>query len=432
MRSLIVNGGNPVSGTVTVGGNKNAVLPMIAATLLTSEPVIMHNVPKISDVDIMLKILKHLGASVERKDNDVTVRCEKIRTGTIPKDLCSALRTSILFAGPLAARTGGAKIYPPGGDVIGRRRLDSHFYGLRKLGIAVGNESTPFVFEQKAKNLHGADLFLDEASVTATEHIMMTAAAAKGKTFIRNAASEPHIRQLGEMLISMGARIEGLDSNTIEIEGNPALHGTEVTVESDHIEVASFLALAAATRCGLTIKGDFKTRDYWMTRRMFERLGIKFKLSPGLIEVPPRQRMRIQPDFGNAIPQIADGPWPQFPSDMMSCMIVCATQAKGTVLFFEKMFESRIYFVDRLISMGANAVVCDPHRVVITGPVKLRGVEMSSPDIRAGMAMVIAAICAKGRSVIHNADTIFRGYEDICEKLVSLGVDITCVTTDPK
>ena len=432
MRSLIVNGGNPVSGTVTVGGNKNAVLPMIAATLLTSEPVIMHNVPKISDVDIMLKILKHLGASVERKDNDVTVRCEKIRTGTIPKDLCSALRTSILFAGPLAARTGGAKIYPPGGDVIGRRRLDSHFYGLRKLGIAVGNESTPFVFEQKAKNLHGADLFLDEARVTATEHIMMTAAAAKGKTFIRNAASEPHIRQLGEMLISMGARIEGLDSNTIEIEGNPALHGTEVTVESDHIEVASFLALAAATRCGLTIKGDFKTRDYWMTRRMFERLGIKFKLSPGLIEVPPRQRMRIQPDFGNAIPQIADGPWPQFPSDMMSCMIVCATQAKGTVLFFEKMFESRIYFVDRLISMGANAVVCDPHRVVITGPVKLRGVEMSSPDIRAGMAMVIAAICAKGRSVIHNADTIFRGYEDICEKLVSLGVDITCVTTDPK
>ncbi|MBP5181425.1 MAG: UDP-N-acetylglucosamine 1-carboxyvinyltransferase [Lentisphaeria bacterium] len=432
MRSLIINGGNPVSGTVTVGGNKNAVLPMIAATLLTSEPVIMHNVPKISDVDIMLKILKHLGASVVRKGNDVTVCCEKIRTGTIPRDLCSALRTSILFAGPLAARTGGAKIYPPGGDVIGRRRLDSHFYGLRKLGISVGNESTPFVFEQKAKSLHGADLFLDEASVTATEHIMMTAAAAKGKTFIRNAASEPHIRQLGEMLISMGAKIEGLDSNTIEIEGNPALHGTEVTVESDHIEVASFLALAAATRCGLTIKGDFKTRDYWMTRRMFERLGIKFKLSPGLIEVPPRQRMKIQPDFGNAIPQIADGPWPQFPSDMMSCMIVCATQAKGTVLFFEKMFESRIYFVDRLISMGANAVVCDPHRVVITGPVKLRGVEMSSPDIRAGMAMVIAAICAKGRSVIHNADTIFRGYEDICEKLVSLGVDITCVTTDPK
>lgn len=432
MRSLIINGGSPISGTITVGGNKNAVLPMIAACLLTPEKVIIHNVPKISDVDVMLKTLEHLGAKVERSGNDVTVCCAKVKTNTIPRDLCSALRTSILFAGPLAARTGGAKIYPPGGDVIGRRRLDAHFYGLRKLGITVDNESTPYIFEQKTKGLHGADLFLDEASVTATEHIMMTAAAAKGKTIIRNAASEPHIRQLGEMLEKMGAVIRGLDSNTIEIEGNPALHGAEITVESDHIEVASFLALAAATKCGLTIKGDFKTRDYWMTRRMFERLGIKFKLSPGLIEIPPKQKMKIQPDFGNAIPQIADGPWPQFPSDMMSCMIVCATQAKGTVLFFEKMFESRIYFVDRLISMGANAVVCDPHRVVITGPVKLRAIEMSSPDIRAGMAMVIAAICAKGKSVIHNADTIFRGYEDICEKLSSIGVDITCVTSKIK
>ncbi|MBO7146368.1 MAG: UDP-N-acetylglucosamine 1-carboxyvinyltransferase [Lentisphaeria bacterium] len=425
MRSLIINGTSRISGNVKIGGNKNAVLPMIAATLLTKDDVIMHNVPEILDVDMMLKILQTLGANVERSGNTVRINTSGVTKNEIPRNLCSALRTSFLFAGPLAARCGSAILYPPGGDVIGRRRLDSHFYGLKKLGIPLKNEEIPFTFEKTPRGLRGTELFLDEASVTATEHILMVAAAASGTTIIRNAASEPHIRQLGEMLIGMGAEISGLDSNTIKVKGCDNLHGTEVTVEGDHIEAASFIALAACTKSPITIEGIMKPHDYWMARRVFERIGVKFKIQPDHIEVPGGQRMRIQPDFGNAIPQISDGPWPQFPSDMMSCMIVCATQAKGSVLFFEKMFESRIYFVDRLIAMGANAVVCDPHRVVISGPAKLHAVEMSSPDIRAGMAMVLAAICAKGRSVVHNADTIFRGYEKICEKLTALGVDVT-------
>ncbi|MBR4666217.1 MAG: UDP-N-acetylglucosamine 1-carboxyvinyltransferase [Lentisphaeria bacterium] len=425
MRSLIINGTGRISGTVEIGGNKNAVLPMIAATLLTKDDVTLHNVPAITDVDMMLKILTALGAKIRRKGSSVTINTAGVTKNEIPRNLCSALRTSFLFAGPLAVRCGSSVLYPPGGDVIGRRRLDSHFYGLKKLGIPLRDEEEiPFVFETGPRGLHGADIFLDEASVTATEHILMVAAAAKGNTVIRNAASEPHVRQLGEMLNAMGAEITGLDSNTIQVKGGE-LHGAEVTVEGDHIEAASFIALAACTRSPITITGIMRPHDYWMTRRMFEKLGIHFKIHPNLIEVAGGQRMKIKPDFGKAIPQISDGPWPQFPSDMMSCMIVCATQAKGSVLFFEKMFESRIYFVDRLIAMGANAVVCDPHRVVISGPAKLHAVEMSSPDIRAGMAMVLAAVCAKGRSVVQNADNIFRGYANICEKLTGLGVEVT-------
>lgn len=424
MRSLVISGGAEISGNVTVGGNKNAVLPMIAASILTKEEIVMHDVPAISDADVMLKIIQHLGAKVTRSGKTVRINAKNITKSEIPRSLCSALRTSILLAGPLSIRCGEATIYPPGGDVIGRRRLDSHFYGLKKLGSVIQGDSIPFEFRTTPRGMHGSEIFLDEASVTATEHILMTAAACRGTTILRNAASEPHVRQLGEMLIKMGAEITGLDSNTLVIKGNPELHGAEVSIEGDHIEAASFIALAACTRGSVNIEGRLTPRDYWMTRRVFERIGIRFKLHPDRIEVPGGQRMKIQPDFGNAIPQISDGPWPQFPSDMMSCLIVCATQAKGSVLFFEKMFESRIYFVDRLIAMGANAVVCDPHRVVISGPAKLRGIEMSSPDIRAGMAMVLAAICARGRSVVNNADTIFRGYEDICAKLTGLGVEI--------
>ena len=423
MRSLIINGTSRIGGTVEVGGNKNAVLPMIAATLLTDDDVVLRNVPEITDVDMMLKILSALGASVDRNGTTVRVNASGVTRNEIPKAMCSALRTSFLFAGPLAARCGSSVLYPPGGDVIGRRRLDSHFYGLKKLGIALRDEEIPFTFETSPRGLHGTEIFLDEASVTATEHILMVAATASGTTMIRNAASEPHVRQLGEMLIAMGAEISGLDSNTLIVKGN-RLHGAEVTVEGDHIEAASYIALAACTKSPVTITGILRPHDYWMTRRVFERIGVRFRIHPNRIEVPGGQRMKIQPDFGNAIPQISDGPWPQFPSDMMSCMIVCATQAKGSVLFFEKMFESRIYFVDRLIAMGANAVVCDPHRVVISGPAKLHAVEMSSPDIRAGMAMVLAGVCAKGRSIVHNADTIFRGYANICEKLTALGVEV--------
>lgn len=423
MRSLIITGASRIAGSVTVGGNKNAVLPMIAASLLTEEDVILHNVPAITDVDVMLGILKSLGAKISRCGSNVTINTAGVTRNTIPKALCSALRTSFLFAGPLAARCGSAVLHPPGGDVIGRRRLDSHFYGLKKLGIVLRGEEIPFTFELSGRGLRGSEIFLDEASVTATEHILMAAAAAKGVSVIRNAASEPHVRQLGEMLSAMGAKISGLDSNVLTVKGG-ALHGVEVTVEGDHIEAASYIALAACARSPITIEGRLKPRDYWMIRRVFERLGVRFKIHPDLIEVPGGQRMKIQPDFGHAIPQISDGPWPQFPSDLMSCLIVCATQAKGSALFFEKMFESRIYFVDRLIAMGANAVVCDPHRVVISGPAKLRAVEMSSPDIRAGMAMVLAGVCAKGRSVVHNADTIFRGYANICDKLSSLGIEV--------
>jgi UDP-N-acetylglucosamine 1-carboxyvinyltransferase len=323
-------------------------------------------------------------------------------------------------------RCGEVSFWPPGGDVIGRRRLDGHFYGLKGLGAEIDAEDLPFRMKKK-KDFEGRDLFLDEASVTATEHIMTSAVLAKGQTIIRNAAAEPHVQSLAELLNKMGAKISGIGSNTLTIDGVDKLHGTEHTIDGDHIEAGSFLALAAATKGEIKINGT-TPRHYWMTRRVFERIGVTFELAQDHIFMPATQEMEIKPDFGNAIPVISDGPWPQFPSDMMSCMIVAATQAKGSALFFEKMFESRIYFVDRLISMGANAIVCDPHRAVITGPSKLRGVEMSSPDIRAGMAMLIAALSAKGESIINNADVISRGYENIVDKILSLNGAISLET----
>ena len=422
MLSLFIDGPSKVSGAVTAGGNKNAVLPMIAAAMLTEEEVILRNVPDIIDVENMLHLAAELGACVRREGSTVIIKAENLKTNRLPKEICSALRTSLLFAGPLAARTGSATLWPPGGDVIGRRRLDAHFYGLRKLGIQITSDDVPYEFRRTRKRPPaGIDMFLDEASVTATEHIMTTAALTPSTTILRNAAAEPHIGQLAGLLIKMGAEISGLETNTLTIRGCKKLHGAEHTVEGDHIEAASFLALCAATGGEIEINGILSPRHYWMTRRVFERFGLTFRLDPGKITMKA-QKMRIRPDFGNAIPIIADGPWPQFPSDMMSCMIVAATQARGSVLFFEKMFESRIYFVDRIIAMGANAIVCDPHRVVISGPAKLRGITMSSPDIRAGMAMIIAGACAKGTSVINHAEIIFRGYENLPGKLTSLGV----------
>ncbi len=406
-----------------MGGNKNAVLPMIAAAMLTDEEVILHNVPEIIDVENMLRLAAALGASVKREKTTVVIKADQLKTGRLPEEMCSALRTSLLFAGPLAVRTGNAVLWPPGGDVIGRRRLDAHFYGLRKLGIQIQADTIPFDFSCTRRKTSVCDMFLDEASVTATEHIMTSASLFPRKTIIRNAAAEPHIAQLAGLLVKMGAEISGIDTNTLTIIGKRKLHGAEHTVEGDHIEAASFLSLCAAAGGNIEINGIIAPRYYWMIRRVFERFGLAFRLEPGKITMSAR-KMRIRPDFGNAIPTISDGPWPQFPSDMMSCMIVAATQAKGSVLFFEKMFESRIYFVDRIIAMGANAIVCDPHRVVISGPAKLRGITMSSPDIRAGMAMIIAAACAKGISVINNAEIVFRGYENLPEKLSSLGVRI--------
>ena len=422
MQSLIVNGKRPIQGEVTVSGNKNAALPMIAALLLTDGESILHNVPDILDVRTMLDIAGELGAEFTFEDNTLRFRCPKVKTTTIPKALCSRNRTSILFAAPLLARCGKAELYPPGGDVIGRRRLDGHFYGLTKLGAEMSGDLT-YRFDAPC-GLQGRELFLDEASVTATEQIIIAAATARGVTTLYNAACEPHVLDLADMLNAMGAKIAGAGSNTVTVTGVEKLHGCEYTVVGDHIEAGSFLALGAATGGEVTVRGT-TVRHYWMLRRVFERLGVKMRLYSDHIFLPGGQKPVIESDFGGHIPQISDGTWPQYPSDMMSCTIVAATQCQGTVMFFEKMFESRIYFADRLISMGANAIVCDPHRVVITGRAALHAVEMSSPDIRAGMAMVIAACCAEGQSIINQAEMIYRGYEKLPVKLAALGADVT-------
>ena len=424
MKSLLIEGPSKISGTIIPGGNKNAALPIISACLLTRDEVVIHNMPDILDVQVMLDLISGVGVQVERNGTTVKIRAEKILSSELSPKLCAKVRGSILFAGSLTYRCGEAHIGLPGGDFIGRRRLDSHYYGLGNLGISHRNENGIAHFVMKNGKMNASDLFLDEASVTATEQLLIAAVVAEGTTYIRNAAGEPHVQQLGELLNAMGAKIKGLGTNTLTIHGVSELHGAEYTIESDHVEVASYLALAAATGGGIEIKGNFRTAHYWMTRRVFERFGIKFTLKPNHIILPPGQELKVKMDSGDAIPTVADGPWPQFPSDMMSCMIVAATQAQGTVLFFEKMFESRMYFVDRLISMGAKAIVCDPHRAVIMGPCKLVGLEMSSPDIRAGMALVLAAACAEGKSVIHNADTIYRGYENLVPKLQSIGVNV--------
>ena len=422
MSTLIVKGGTIRGGEITVSGNKNAVLPMIAALMLTDEESVLTNVPDILDVHTMLDIAASLGAEYTFEKNTLRFCCKDVKTHVISKELCARNRTSILFTAPLLARCGRAELFPPGGDVIGRRRLDGHFYGLTKLGavMAPGWQSYNFA---AVGGLQGRELFLDEASVTATEQIITAAATASGTTTLYNAACEPHVSDLAAMLNAMGAKISGAGSNTITIEGVEKLSGCNYRVSGDHIEAGSFLALAAATGTPITINGT-PPRHHWMLRRVFERLGWQMTLLPDKIIMAGNQDPVIESDFGGYTPQISDGTWPQYPSDMMSCTIVAATQSRGTVMFFEKMFESRLYFVDRLISMGANAIVCDPHRAIITGRTQLYGVPLSSPDIRAGMAMVIAAFAARGESRIGNADVIYRGYENLAEKLRTLGAEV--------
>lgn len=422
MNTLLIEGGARIKGEVTISGNKNAVLPMIAAALLTDEEIVLTNVPDIVDLQVMLEIAAGIGIESSFAGNRLALRAADVHANTISREACSRVRTSILFAGPLAVRAGSAELWPPGGDVIGRRRLDGHFYGLNALGIQVDCGDT-YKFTCP-KRPCGRELFLDEASVTATEQIMMSAVLAEGETVIRNAAAEPHVTDLAELLNRMGARISGLNSNTLTIQGVEKLHGTEYRVVSDHIEAGSFLALGAAAGGELVLRG-ITPRHYWMTRRVFERLGISMSIDGDRILLPGNQKPHIKSDFGGYTPVISDGPWPQFPSDMMSCAIVAATQAAGSVMFFEKMFESRLYFVDRLISMGANAIVCDPHRVVITGRTQLRAQKLASPDIRAGMAMIIAAVCARGASEISNCRMVGRGYENLAGKLSALGVRLT-------
>jgi UDP-N-acetylglucosamine 1-carboxyvinyltransferase len=422
MSTFEIEGGVPLRGTVRASGNKNAILPMIAACLLTDQEMVLDNVPDIIDVRHMLDVVTALGGKVERSGERVSIHMAEVNSCEISRELCNKVRTSILFVAPLLHRTSKAKLYPPGGDVIGRRRLDTHFYGLQKLGAqVVTNGSYDFSLPTR---LTGAELFFDEPSVTGTEHIMMAAAVSEGHTLIRNAACEPHVQDLAVMLNAMGAKISGIGTNQLSIEGVPSLNGTTHTVCHDHIEAASYLALAAATGGEIKVEGT-DLHAYWMCHRVFETLGVKIELYKDHIYLPGNQALRILRDNDGTMPVIGDGPWPQFATDQMSCMITLATQVEGNVLFFEKMFESRLYFVDRLIGMGANAIVCDPHRVVISGRSKLRGTTMSSPDIRAGMALLGAALCATGKSTVQNANMIERGYERVEEKLLSLGARIT-------
>lgn len=394
---------------------------MIAAALLTEEEVVLENVPSIRDVDVMLEIAGHIGAEVSRSGDRVAIRAANLVDAPLPLELCERVRTSVLFVAPLLHRIGRAKLHPPGGDGIGRRRLDTHFYGLRQLGASVDEMEFAFRADER---LEGAMIFFDEASVTATEHILMAAALAKGTTTILNAASEPHVMDLARMLVSMGAQIEGLHTNTLTITGVERLSGTTHRVVSDHIEVGSYLALAAATGGGITIH-DTVRGHYWMMHRVFERFGVELDIKSDRIVLASGQTPRIQPDAGGAVPQVDDGPWPQFPTDMMSPFLVLATQSEGTILFFEKMFEGRMYFVDPLVQMGANVIICDPHRVIVTGRSALRGQTVRSPDIRAGMAMIIAALCATRRPcIVQNAEIVDRGYERVEEKLRALGADI--------
>lgn len=420
MSRFIIRGGKRLSGSLVPNGNKNAVLPMLAACVLTDEPVVLENVPLIDDVRTMLDLLAGIGVNVDVRDHTVKLCARGVRRSRLDPALCGRVRSSILLAGPLAARLGRATLSPPGGDVIGRRRVDTHFQGLAALGIEVDG-GRHYVFRRK--RLEGAAMVLDEASVTATENVLMASVLAQGRTTIFNAACEPHVSDLALLLNTMGARISGIGTNRLEIEGVPVLGGATHRVQPDYIEIGSYLAASAVTGGDLRVVG-VEAEPMLIIGRTFQKLGLKFQWNGAGELVQPRQKLKVNKDFGAAIPKIEDGPWPMFPSDLMSVLLVAATQAHGTVLFFEKMFESRMYFVDHLISMGAGIVVCDPHRVLVTGPSRLHRIAMASPDIRAGMALLIAALCAKGESVVHSAETIDRGYEGVEAKLRALGADI--------
>jgi UDP-N-acetylglucosamine 1-carboxyvinyltransferase len=422
MKQYVIEGGQPIRGTIRASGNKNAALPCIAAAILTDEPVILRNIPIIEDVQVMLDVYRSLGGTVESLGpNAFKLSAPTLGSSEIPAEYAKKIRASILFAGPLLARTGTAILPPPGGDVIGRRRLDTHFLALTELGAEVEIDGS-FVFS--AKRLYGSDIFLDEASVTATENAVMAAILAQGRTVLTNAASEPHVQDLCRLLVAMGAQIGGVGSNILTIDGVDKLRGADYEIGADFMEVGSFIGLAAATRGELTIQGA-NIRDLRPAKIAFGKLGIHWDAVGSDIYVPANQQMMVNCDLGGMIPKIDDAPWPGFPPDLTSIITVVATQVEGTVLVHEKMFESRMFFVDKLIGMGARIVLCDPHRAVISGPSRLTGSELTSPDVRAGMAMVIAALCAQGRSVIKNVYQIERGYEHLVDRLAALGARIS-------
>jgi UDP-N-acetylglucosamine 1-carboxyvinyltransferase len=421
MESFVIEGGRPLRGSIRAAGNKNAALPIIAAALLTEEPVTLTNVPAIRDVATMLELVADLGVEVEDLGaGTVRILAEDVRKHELDAELCTRIRASILLAGPLLARWGEAVVPPPGGDVIGRRRLDTHIHAFARLGAEIEADRR---LEMKAERLRGALVFLDEASVTGTENAVMAAALAEGQTTIVNAACEPHVQDLCRFLASLGARIEGIGSNVLRVEGVDRLAGGEWRICPDHIEVASFIGLGAVTDGEIVIE-DVVPEHMLGVWHGFERLGVEWHAEGDSVRVPGGQELVIKDDLGAQIPKVEDGPWPAFPADLTSIALAVATQARGTVLIFEKMFENRLFFVDKLVTMGARIILCDPHRAVVNGPTRLYGERMESPDIRAGMAMLIAGLCAEGRSTIGNIGQIDRGYERIDERLRALGASI--------
>ena len=421
MEKFIIDGGIPLSGSVTPSGNKNAVLPIMSACLLTDEPVILHNVPEIQDVQNMRKLIMSLGVEFEALDTHTwRIQAKTVRPTDLDPDLCRKIRASILLAGPMLARAGQLTLPPPGGDVIGRRRVDTHILALRKLGAEIKCDR---FFEFKAKKLKGADILLDEASVTATENAVMACVMAKGHSTLRNAASEPHIQELCHFLNLLGAKINNIGSNSLEIEGVDTLHGGEYTIGPDYLEVVSFIGAAVVTHGAITInKAGMEYLD--MVRLVFGRLGVEWEIRGEDIYVPAKQKLKVEMDLGGAIPTINVNTWPAFPTDLMSIAIVMSTQTKGTMLFHDWMYPSRMFFTDKLVGMGAQIVLCDPHRCIVQGPTQLYSEKMESPDIRAGMALVLASLSAKGKSVIRNVGQIDRGYECVDEKLRQLGASV--------
>ncbi len=424
MSQLIIKGGKTISGTHATPGNKNAALPMLTAALLTDEPVVLENLPLIRDVITTVELLRALGAEadIDEAAHRVTICAKDLRTSTLDPELCAKARASILFAGPLLARLGKVDIASSGGDVIGRRRVDTHVSGLKALG-ATADVSSGYTFEAPSSGLTGRYILMDEASVTATENLVMAASTAHGTTTLYNAACEPHVQDLCRMLCAMGAQISGIGTNLLRIDGVSRLHGATARIGADYIDAGSYITAALVTGGELNVTG-VRARDFAILEKQFAKFGVKWTIDGHVLHLPGGQELATQYDLGEAIPKVEDGIWPAFPSDLMSILIVLATQTRGTTLFFEKMFESRLYFVDHLIGMGAHIVLCDPHRVVVTGSTQLHGGRVTSPDIRAGIALLIAALAAHGESHVLNAESIDRGYESVEERLGELGADI--------
>lgn len=421
MERFNIEGAHPLRGEVTPSGNKNSALPILAACLLTDQEIILHNVPDILDVITMQSLLKSLGIEITCLENHTwRIHAKEVCPADLDPDICKKIRASILLAGPMIARAGELTLPPPGGDVIGRRRVDTHLLALRKLGVSIDYDR---VFHFTAKKLKSADILMDEASVTATENAIMACVRAEGISTIHNAASEPHVQELCHFLNILGGDIRNIGSNTLEIHGVPELHGGEFTIGPDYLEVVSFIGAAVATKGQIKIHNA--GNEYLdMVRFVFGRLGVHWETDGSDIMVPEDQKLIIEPDLGGAIPEISVMPWPAFPTDLMSIAIVLATQSKGTILFHDWMYPSRMFFTDKLVGMGAHIVLCDPHRCIVQGPSQLFGEKMESPDIRAGMALLLAALSAEGKSVIRNVGQIDRGYEKVDQKLKALGAVI--------